>query len=117
MCHTFSCLHFKSQGDGQQSLTIKAVLEGRWQHGLNDSKVKTAERCSPMSPQTKAKSWRAKNPDGPSRSSQASKGADEEVLCPEVADFLHPGTEFTGEGHGGALYSLNEIAEGEFVVW
>lgn len=83
----------------------------RWQHSLNESKVKTAECCSPMSPQTKAKSWRAENPDGPSRSSQASKGADEEMLYPEVADFWHPGTIFTGEGHGCAV-SLSKSAEG-----
>lgn len=103
-------LTFQEPG-GKQSITIKTVLEVRWQHCLNESKVKTAERCSPMSPQTKAKSWQAENPDGPSRPSQASKGADEEMLCPEVADFLHPGTMFTGEGH---MHSLNEIAEGEF---
>lgn len=102
-------LTFQEPG-GKQSITIKTVLV-RWQHCLNESKVKTAERCSPMSPQTKAKSWQAENPDGPSRPSQASKGADEEMLCPEVADFLHPGTMFSGEGH---VHSLNEIAEGEF---
>lgn len=97
--HTFSCLYFKSQEKTIHNY-YNSMLEVRWHHCLNESKVKTAERCSPMSQQTNAKGWQAENPDGPSRSSQASTGADEEMLYPEVADFWHPGTIFTGEGHG-----------------
>lgn len=94
--HTFSCLYFKSQEKTIHNY-YNSMLEVRWHHCLNESKVKTAERCSPMSQQTNAKGWQAENPDGPSRSS---KGADEEMLYPEVADFWHPGTIFTAEGHG-----------------
>lgn len=97
--HTFSCLYFKSQGKTIHN-DSNSMLEVRWHHCLNEREGKTAERCSPMSQQTKAKGWQAENPDGPSRSSQASKGADEEMLYPEVADFWHPGTIYTGEGRG-----------------
>lgn len=52
---------------GKQSITIKSV----WQLCPNESKVKTAERCSPMSPQTKAKELTGRktqmDPPGPSR--------------------------------------------------
>lgn len=43
------------------------------------------------------------------------KGAEEEVLDPEAADFWHPGTIVTAEGHR-FLAHLDEIAEEEFLV-
>lgn len=111
--HTFSCLYLKSQEKTIHNY-YNSMLEGRWHRRLNESKVKTAERCSPMSQQTKAKGWQAENPDGPSRSFQASKGAEEGMLCPEVADFWHPGTIFTSEGRGGPCMLWMELLKRRF---